>query len=352
MASETRALLEQPAVYQGEGISIRVLEQTIAEERGRQDRKVTELAGLRERNAELQGALAEEMTRLKQLSEQMSRAREKDGFFQGLFSKIGLGKSAVATRRSIEELLRRQYEISHQRLREAAEYVDRLEAAKQELYEEVERLGRKILQSAENEESAAAYVTRLKALLETIEEGLARSAPSSAEERQLQLDRDRTRRLLAEHTTLLKLYSTAEERLAGLRTNTSQLGETIAHLQGDIGRYVTAASEKMDLIGGQIQAIGAAADASMVMIDLKQSLDALTESVNHATRFVVETQLYFRQNVDSMIDDLRVYDAETEAVLGESVTWNEAFDELDVEKALAAAIERRAAGAAKGGVEP
>jgi hypothetical protein len=63
---------------------------------------------------------------------------------------------------------------------------------------------------------------------------------------------------------------------------------------------------------------------------------------------VAETQLYFRENVDSMIQDLEVYDAETERVLSESVTFNEAFDELDVEKALSEAIARKAEQSAAG----
>ena len=38
-----------------------------------------------------------------------------------------------------------------------------------------------------------------------------------------------------------------------------------------------------------------------------------------------------------------IYDQETEAVLQENVTFNEAFDELDVEKVLSAAIAKKAA---------
>lgn len=343
-------LLSATQTYSGEGISVRLLEETISSERTRQNTQIQELSSMRSRNVELQQALAEEMAKLKNLSEQMNKARQEPGFFGGLLAKIGIGKSAAVTRRSIEELLRNQYELSSLRLKEASEFVDRLEASKIELYNEVERLGRKIVESAENEEQAAAYVVELKNLLDVLESKLTVAAKSSAEERKLQLDRDRTRRLIAEHTTLLKLYSTAEERLDKLKRNTWQLAETITHLQGDISRYVTAASEKMDLIAGQIQAIGAAADASMVMIELKQSLDAMTESVNYTTRFVAETQLYFRENVDSMIEDLQIYDAETEAVLNENMSFNEAFDELDVEQALSAAIAKKAA-LAEGGQE-
>ena len=95
---------------------------------------------------------------------------------------------------------------------------------------------------------------------------------------------------------------------------------------------MVAAGEKLDLVAGQIQAIGAAADASLVMLELKQSLEAMTDSVNQTTRFVAETQAYFRENVDAMIDELRVYDEETQRVLDEHLGYSESLGELDVER--------------------
>ncbi len=77
------------------------------------------------------------------------------------------------------------------------------------------------------------------------------------------------------------------------------------------------------------------------MLELKHSLDAMTDSVNHATRFVAETQAYFRENVDQMIDDLRIYDEETQQVLDENLIYTNAMGELDVEKELTATFEKR-----------
>lgn len=340
--SDTRSqVLEKEVVYSGEGISVKLLEDSIQSERSLLTGQVDELTKMRKRNTEIQQALAEEMDKLRELSEQLAETRKgkKRGFLGGLFSK--LRRNEPISRRSIEELLRGQYELSSLRLKQASEFADRLEAAKEELYDEIDRLNRKIVESAENEEKAAEYVSELKLSKEEVDFGLHRSDPSSAVERQLQSQLDKVKRKLAEHTTRLKLYSTAEERLAKLRDNSRQLAETIANLQSDITIYVVAASEKLDLIAGQIQAIGAAADASVVMLELKQSLDAMTESVNHTTRFVAETQAYFRENVDAMIDELKVYDEETERVLDENLIYSESYNELDVEQALATAFERK-----------
>ncbi len=352
MADVNTQILTQEVAYSGEGISVKLLEETIQHERTGLNGQIDELARMRERNAEIQSALAEEMSKLRELSEELSRTRrgEKKGFLGGLFDKLR-GRESIS-RRSIEELLRGQYEISSMRLKQASEFADRLEAAKEELYDEIDRLNRKIIESAENEETAADYVKHLKELKGDVAAKLHVAEPSSADERHLQSQRDKIQRKLADHTTRLKLYSTAEERLAKLRDNTRQLAETIAHLQSDITRYVVAASEKLDLIAGQIQAIGAAADASVVMLELKQSLDAMTESVNHTTRFVAETQAYFRENVDTMIDDLQIYDQETEQILDENLIYSESYNDLDVEQALAATFEKKLAAARADQGEP
>jgi len=342
-APKAAAKSHSKVVYKGTGISVRSLEETIHTERGLQNDKVKELNQMGERNLELQRALTEEMDKLRDLSEAMQKSRSQQGVLRGFLSRLGLTKDAVLSRRSIEQLLRRQYELSALRLKEAAELADRLEVAKVELYDEIERLGAKVLASAEDEETAARLVLGLRDELGELEVKLHQCDGTTALARKLQLERDQIKRQIAEHSTRLKISSTAEDRLARLVDNTRNLAETIASLQADVTRYVTAAGEKMDLIAGQIQAIGAAADASMVMLELKESLDALTDSVNHTTRFVVETQAYFRENVDRMIGDLELYDEETEQVLSAGINWNEAYDELDVEAALSKAIARRVA---------
>ncbi len=340
MEKSTRQLLEKKVTYSGEGISVRKLEETISRERNLQDRRLQDLNALRTRNTELQSALSEEMNRLREISKSLANAREEKSFLVNLFKWLPWVKDPTMERRSIEDLLRRQYEISSVRLKEAAEFADRLEAAKIDLFDEIDRLNEKIVSSAENEERAGEYVLELRELRTELEAKIELNR-DTAEERKLQMELDKTRRLLAEHTTRLKLYSTAEERLDKLKRNTRQLADTIAHLQSDITRYVTAASEKMDLISGQIQAIGAAADASVVMLELKQSLDAMTESINETTRFVAETQSYFRENVDSMIEDLDLYDAETEEALRENNLHNQVMEDLELDGALSGALAKK-----------
>lgn len=344
MSQTHQNILQREVSYSGDGISVRSLEASISQERTRQNQNVEALSKLRERNAEIQQALTEEVKKLKDVTKHLSRERERGDFMSGvreILAKLPWFGDQLITRRSIEELLRKQYELSSRRVKEAAEFADRLEAAKSGLFDEIERLNQKIIESAKNEEVAAERVLELTELKDSLEVELMAAQPSSANARELQAQLDRTRRKLAKHSTMLKLYSTAEERLAKLQRNTRQLADTIAHLQTDITVYVTAASEKLDLIAGQIQAIGAAADASVVMLELRNSLEAMTESVNHTTQFVSETQAYFRQNVDSMLDEMQLYDAETEQVLETNLALNEGYNEMEIADAVSSALSQK-----------
>lgn len=334
-------VLQREVAYAGEGISVRVLESTISMERARQNQNVDAIQHLRARNVELQLALGDEVQKLREITQHLNRERERGAFSSGVhnfLAKMPWFGGQVITRRSIEELLRNQYEISSRRLKEAAEFVDRLQAAKSNLFDEIEHLNQKIVESARNEELARERVSELTGLQDRLEGALLRADSSGVEARETQALLDKTHRELVRHATMLKLYDTAEERLAKLQHNTRQLAETIGHLQTDITVYVTAASEKLDLVAGQIQAIGVAADASVVMLELRNSLQAMTESINHTTRFVSQTQVYFRENIDGMLEDLDLYDSRTEQILAGNLALTQGYDEMTGARALDSAL--------------
>lgn len=338
---EVDDILDKEVDYVGEEISVRELESTISQERQQQNRNVETLSNLRERNADIQKRLATEVDKLKDLTNHLHRERQRSGFMADLreiMAKLPWFEDQIITKKSIEQLLREQYEISSQRVKQAAEFADRLAVAKEDLYDEIERLNDKIIQSAENEEIAGDRVYELSELKKRLEHEKEQAESGSERARRLQAKIDETQRKLAEHSTKLKLYGSAEERLAELQKNTRQLADTIANLQRDITTYVTAASEKLDLIAGQIQSIGAAADASVVMLELKSSLEAMTESVNHTTRFVSETQAYFRQNVDQMVNELELYDRKTEDVLNKNLALTEMVEDEKIAEAVSTSL--------------
>ena len=341
--AEKSDVLSKQVSYSGERMSVKSLEEGINTVRSRQNVKVGELKALRERNIRLQESLADEIKQLRKFSDYLSRGELGGGLLSNLkeiLSYIPLLKKLSFTRRSIEELLRQQYEISARRVKEAAEFADKLKTAESDLHDEIARLNDKIIAAARDEDTAAAYVLELQELKKDLDAKLEAAGESTTEQRELQAQQDQLRRLMGEHSTQLQLFHSAEERLARLKENSRMLAETIANLASDITQYVNAASEKLDLASGQIQAIGTAADASVVMLELKKSLDVMTDSMNQTTQFVSETQAFFRANLDKLMDELELYDDETQKVMEKNLQMSREIEETRIAEAVQVALER------------
>jgi len=331
MTESIDTLLDKRLAYSGEGISVASLEAAIEEERGRQDQQVKELQGLQERNVEVSESLAQEVQQLQKLSSYVSEGRINTSVwsrFREAMSRIpGLAGLAV-TPQSVEQVLRTQYESSLVRVKEAAELADRLQLAEADLHEEIERLGTRIIDSARNEELAADYILEVRQERDRLEvERDTQDEDDGAQVQEIERTLDRIRRVLSEHSVRLQLYHTAEGRLGRLRDSTRLLIKTIENLRSDIVQYVTAASEKLDMVAGQIRAIGTAADATVVMLEMKRSLDAMTDALNQSTRFVADTQVYFRQSLPELLDDLHVFDEQTRDALRKNIEISRAMED-------------------------
>lgn len=329
--------LERQVTYSGEGISVRSLEESIAVERGTQNAKVEELKVLRERNVEIQTALADEVGKLRKFSDYLDGTATNAGFWAGfkeLLSYLPGLRSISLSKRSIEELLKQQYQISSRRVKEAAEYVDTLKRSEQDLYKEIDRINQKILEMARNEAAAVDYVLELKALVDAIEAEKQTVEAGSVAFRDLEAKQDKARALLSQHSANLQLYGAAEERYVSLKENTRKLVETIRNLGQDISQYTTAASIKLDMASAQIQAIGTAADASVVMLELKRSLDVMTESMNTTTQFVSDTQVFFRRNLDTLITELETFDETTTKMLDANLAESRQIEDARIAAAL------------------
>ncbi len=338
-------ILQKDVAYSGEGISVRSLEEDIHEERSVQNVKVEELKVLRERNVEIQKSLADEVGKLRKFSDYINGTATKGGFWAGfkeLVSYLPGLKNIAISQRSIEELLKQQYQISARRVKEAAEYVDTLKRSEQDLYAEIDRINEKIIESANNEATAADHVLELKSLIDQIAAELQVVEAGTVDARDLEAKQDKARAQLANHSANLQLFSAAEDRYASLKVNTRKLVETIRNLGQDIGQYTTAASIKLDMASAQIQAIGTAADASVVMLELKKSLDVMTESMNATTQFVSETQVFFRKNLDNLLEELDTFDETTTKVLDENLEFSKNIEDERIERAVEKALKNRA----------
>ncbi|MBL4689568.1 MAG: hypothetical protein JKY37_33580 [Nannocystaceae bacterium] len=338
-------LLDKQVAYAGEGISVRSLEDAIQSERSVQNGKVEELKLLQSRNVEIQKSLADEVKKLRKFSDYLDGTATQGGVWGGIkevLSYIPGLKGLAISQRSIEELLKQQYQISATRVKEAADYVDTLKESEQSLYQEINRINEKIIEAAKNEERAVEQVLALKALLGEISAAKDAVESGSVAFRDLEAKEDRARAALAEHSSNLQLYGAAEDRYASLKGNTRKLAETIQNLSQDISAYTNAASIKLDMASAQIQAIGTAADASVVLLELKRSLDVMTESMNQTTQFVSETQLFFRQNLDTLISELDTFDETTTKILDDNLAKSAKIEDARIETAIVEAQKRMA----------
>ena len=95
---------------------------------------------------------------------------------------------------------------------------------------------------------------------------------------------------------------------------------------------------------------GLAADASVVMLEMKRSLDVMTESMNVTTQFVSDTQIFFRSNLDTLVKDLDTFDETTTALLDENLKKSKEVEDARIAAAVAKATQRaQAAGPAAAG---
>jgi hypothetical protein len=265
------------------------------------------------------------------------------GRFRDAMARIPGFSGLAVTPQSVEDVLRRQYEASLSRVKEAAELADRLAVAESDLHDEIERLNTRIIDSARNEGLAADHILALQRERDRLDLAMQTATPDELPQtHEHQRTLDRIRRVLADHSVRLQLYHTAEGRLSRLRDSTRLLIETIQNLRSDITQYVTAASEKLDLVAGQIRAIGTAADASVVMLEMKRSLDAMTEALDQTTRFVADTQLYFRQSLPHLLDDLHVYDEQTREALRRNLEVSKALEDERIARGVEFALLTRA----------
>lgn len=341
-------VLDRPATYSGEGISVKSLEEDIHQEREVQNTKIDELKVLRERNVEINQAMAAELAKLQRFSDYLNGTAYEGGFLAGIKSLLsnipGLGSLAIS-QRSIEQLLKQQYHVSARRVKESAAYVDTLKESEQDLYKELERINEKIVEMAKNEQVALDYVLELRDLESQLRAQMDAVEAGSVEYRELDASADKVRGKLAEHSSNVLLYGAAEERYAALKDNTRKLAETLRNLGNDIQQYTTAASIKLDMASAQIQAIGRAADASAVVLEMKKSLDVMTESMNVTTRFVSDTQIFFRENLDTLVQELDTFDETTTSVIDANLERSREVEDERIQAAIAKAEAERAAGA-------
>ena len=213
----------------------------------------------------------------------IEQRQSETGFLANLTRRF-TARSELLARRSIAEKLLHRYEVVNARLTEASAFVDELRLTSLELQEEVDRLHGELARSTEEEVRLAERIDAIEEELDSIAE-----QPDAAQ---------RIDKLMFEErvaATDVALW-TANARIArqGLKP-ARLLRDHVLQLHGDVARYVGNARGIVREAGHRIQALGTAADAALVVSELRSSLEDLQQTMAATEGYLRSTQdLYVR----------------------------------------------------------
>jgi hypothetical protein len=256
---------------------------------------------------------------------------------QGLLEKIPLLSDLVPDR-PLHLLLAEKVEVAERRTRQVGDYLDRIQGEVARLQEDVARLQKKMVVAARNEEAAAAYVLELKKALEqTDAERVALVDSANARGRELEALAGSIKHRIWEHGAQLRLFSTAENRLAGIIRMNNNFLEILRNLHGNMQSLYEAGTEVLSELEGHLAALASAAKASELSLDMHKSMESLRTSVNKVAVLASETSLYLTQNVDRMTREMRIYDEGTQQLVESNLGAEREIQEQRVNETIALA---------------
>ncbi len=232
-----------------------------------------------ERHQALSGELHDELSELSGSDDELEALkRSGGGALSTLLRRFGR-RNVVLERRSAAQELYRRYEAVNRRLREASAFNDELRLCAVELDAEVQTLHRDRAGALDAERQAGERVLELELELEALR-GSPDERPTldaiTFELRRVALD-------LEIHRASEALF---EQHLEPARS----LRDTVMRLHEEMSHFLLSASSTVDGAGRRIQALGMAADAPAVVLELQSSLHALGEAMEVTETYVEQTR--------------------------------------------------------------
>jgi hypothetical protein len=256
---------------------------------------------------------------------------------QGLLEKIPVLSSLVPDR-PLHVLLMEKVEVAQRRTRDVGNYLDRIQGEVARLQEDVSLLQKRMVLAARNEEHAALYVLELRKALEAAEKELAALGDArTAEAREVETSVQALKHRIWEHGAKLRLFSTAEDRLAAIIRMNNNFLEILRNLHSSMQSLYEAGNEALSELQGNLAALASSAKASELSMDMKNAMDSLRTSVNKVAVLASETSLYLTQNVDRMTREMRIYDESTEKLVEDNLKAEREIREQRINETIALA---------------
>jgi chromosome segregation ATPase len=351
--ADVEALLARQVVYDGEDYTRQGLAALVQGYATKHQAGVKTLDELSKAHGDLSREMTAELVEQKSAWEHLSNLLTLKGVganLQGLLEKIPV-LGAIVPDRPLHVLLAEKVEVAQRRTSEVGHYLDRIQEQTQELQQDVAKLQKRMVMAARNEEAAALYVLELQRALQAAERDLAGAAdPASAQARELEAAVSSLKHRIWEHGAKLRLYSTAENRLAGIIQMNNNFLEILRNLHGNMQSLYEAGNEVLSDLEGNLAALASSAKASELSIDLQKAMESLRTSVNKVAVLASETSLYLTQNVDRMTREMRVYDEATTKLVEDNLRAEREVQEQRINDTIALAeAELRSFSEARGG---
>ncbi len=246
---------------------------------------VKRVAELSREQSELSEELGEELGGIRAQAEVLEALEQTqpDTGLVALLTRAFARRRAILQRRSVAEDLLRRYEGTSQCLRRAAAFTDELQRCALELQQQVDALHREAAGAVRNRTLAARAVLALE---ETIAELEAAASEDPEGERKLDELRFRQRT----ETLALELFTAADRLSRSELPAARALRDTVMELHEEMARFVLGAESAVNTAGRQIQALGMAADAHLVVQELQTSMADLDEAMQATQRYVAQAQ--------------------------------------------------------------
>lgn len=323
-AVEVESVLARQVVYDGEDYSRQKIDTVVGEATERQQAQLETLEELRGAHDTLS-------------TEMSTDAHAERSAWERVLEKIPLLKSLVPER-PLHAVLLEKVEIAQRRTQEVGNYLDRIQVEITALQADIVRLNAKMMQAARNEEAAARHVLELERALEAVQAELEATADKqTAAYRELQARQDSLKHKMWEHGTKLRLFATAENRLAGIIKMNNSFLQILRNLHGNMQSLYEAGNEALGELEGNLAALASAAKASELSLDMQRAMEQLRACVNKVAVLASETSLYLTQNVDKMTREMRIYDEATQALVEKNLRAEKETQEQRIQETIAMA---------------
>lgn len=336
--SATR-VLDQEIVYEGEEYNRDTLQKMVSDYQTKAQTEIKDLEKLRSAHEEIASEMNKDLVQQKSAWEYVRQMMTLDTHqiasnFRGLLEKIPVINDYVADR-PVVDLLQEKIEVAEMRTRQVAQFLDQIEVRIEQLTSDIQRLNKKMIIAAQNEEKAASHILSLKDYQSGLEAKLASlDEKDVAERRVVQAEIDETKRMIWKHGAKLRLYSSAEERINGIVSVNNNFLEILTNLHSNMQNLYEAGQEILDDLRGNLAGLATAAQASELTLDMQKSLESLKISVNKVATLASQTSLYLTQNVERLTSQMKIYDDATRQLIESNLAAEREIQEKRTDETL------------------